>query len=185
MTFKKAFLPAGLIVAIAAALAIDIGSGAVKVLVPWRPLLVVVIFLINGYQTRLRDAPRSGRFAGAFLFAAVVTLIAAPWLGRGMAGLLRMSTTMTLGLIVMSAVPSTLSSGIVLTEVAGGNSLWALILTIGLNLLGVFTVPFMLAWCYQAEGNIEISSSFSCGCWHRLSPGCSSSGSSATGNSCR
>jgi len=156
MTFKKAFLPAGLVVAIAAALAVDLGERATGGLMPLRPWLVITIFLINGYQTRLRDAPRSLRFAAAFLTAAVLTLLAAPWLGRSMAGVLGMSGAMALGLIVMSSVPSTLSSGIVLTEVTGGNSLWALILTIGLNGLGVLTIPFVLKLCLRTAAEVEV-----------------------------
>ncbi len=158
MNFKKLFLPSGLILAIAAALLVAVPQGAIEVLSPLKGWLVIIIFLINGYQTRLRDAPRSPRFVGAFVFAAMLTLIGAPWLGRGVGDLLGMSSVMALGLIVMSSVPSTLSSGIVLTDVAGGNTLWALILTIGLNVLGVFTVPFMLAWCLQAT-DVEVSSS--------------------------
>ncbi|NLF31130.1 MAG: bile acid:sodium symporter [Planctomycetes bacterium] len=144
---KRLFLPVGLVVAIAAALAVPMPEGVVKHLDRLRPWLVVTIFLINGYQTRLADAPRGWKFPLTFAVLAILTLGLGPLLGRGTAEVMRMPEAMALGLVVMAAVPSTLSSGIVLTEVSGGNGLWALMLTIGLNILGVFTIPFMLAWC--------------------------------------
>jgi sodium/bile acid cotransporter 7 len=61
-----------------------------------------------------------------------------------------------MGLIIISAVPPTLSSGIVITEVSQGNTIVALFLTVSLNLLGIFTLPFMLDFCLKAVGPVDI-----------------------------
>ncbi|MFW6155047.1 MAG: bile acid:sodium symporter [Planctomycetota bacterium] len=156
--FKRLFLPTGLVVAIAAALAVPLPGGVVEALGKLRPWLVVTIFLINGYQTRLGDTPRGWTFPLTFAVVAVLTLGAGPWLGRGVAELYGLEAAVMLGLVVMASMPSTLSSGIVLTEVAGGNALWALMLTVGLNILGVFTIPFMLVWAApQASGEAAVA----------------------------
>ncbi len=144
--FKRLFLPIGLVAAIAAALAVPLPAGVVAALGWFRPWLVITIFLVNGYQTRLSEAPRGWTFPLTFATVAVLTLGAGPWLGRGVAELYGLPAAVALGLVVMAAMPPTLSSGIVLTEVAGGNGLWALMLTVGINLVGVFAIPFMLAW---------------------------------------
>ena len=49
-----------------------------------------------------------------------------------------------MGLVVIASMPPTLSSGVILTENAGGHTVWAMLLTILLNLAGIFTVPFVL-----------------------------------------
>lgn len=50
-----------------------------------------------------------------------------------------------LGLAVFACMPTTLSSGVLLTRQAKGNFALALLLTVTTNLLGVITVPFMLS----------------------------------------
>ena len=50
------------------------------------------------------------------------------------------------GLVVFYTVPTTISSGVVLTEQAEGNVALALLLTVVSNIVGVFTIPVMLQW---------------------------------------
>ena len=54
-------------------------------------------------------------------------------------------------------MPTTLSSGIALTQQARGNVALALLLTVSTNLLGIFTVPFVLAHLLGAVGQVELS----------------------------
>ncbi|WCJ41812.1 Sodium Bile acid symporter family [Euphorbia peplus] len=49
------------------------------------------------------------------------------------------------GLAVFCCMPTTLSSGVALTQLAGGNPALALALTVASNLLGVLTVPFWIS----------------------------------------
>lgn len=49
------------------------------------------------------------------------------------------------GLAIFCCMPTTLSSGVALTQLVGGNSALALAMTVLSNLLGIFVVPFSLS----------------------------------------
>jgi predicted Na+-dependent transporter len=51
----------------------------------------------------------------------------------------------TAGLAIFCCVPTTLTSGVSLTQLAGANTALALALTVTSNLLGIFTMPYMLS----------------------------------------
>ncbi|EFJ43689.1 hypothetical protein VOLCADRAFT_106693 [Volvox carteri f. nagariensis] len=56
---------------------------------------------------------------------------------------------LALGLLVFACMPTTLSSGVALTQVLGGNTALALLLTISTNMASVFTLPFVLPWAMK------------------------------------
>ncbi|RID74490.1 hypothetical protein BRARA_B01586 [Brassica rapa] len=49
------------------------------------------------------------------------------------------------GLGIFCCMPTTLSSGVALTHLAGGNSALALAVTVASNLLGILTIPFWVS----------------------------------------
>ena len=150
------FLPAGLVLAIVLALlapqpgSVLNGTGLVLGLVP-------LIFLVNGYQTRLDRLALRRRFVGVLAFGVVVGLLLSPFLGLGAAVLLGLPASAALGLVVMASMPPTLSSGVILTENAGGHTLWAMLLTILLNLAGIFTIPFVLGLTLELGGEVAVA----------------------------
>jgi hypothetical protein len=150
------FLPVGLVLAILFALAApDPGralnaTGLVTALVP-------LIFLINGYQTRLDMLSLGGRFLAVLASGAVLGLLLSPFLGLAAATLLGLPAAAALGLVVMASMPPTLSSGVILVENAGGHTLWAMLLTILLNLAGIFTIPFMLDLTLEAGAEVAVA----------------------------
>lgn len=156
MSFKQAFLPVGLVVAIVAALVAP-GAGVAMQEAGMIAVFVIIIFLVNGWEFRLTGTRVGGGLWSALLLSAALSLLAGPfvglWTGRLFGGDPRLLT----GLVVMSAVPVTLSSAIVMSEISGGNRAWALLMTIGLNLAGIFTLPFMLNLTLGASGLIDIS----------------------------
>ncbi|MEJ1383926.1 MAG: bile acid:sodium symporter [Candidatus Sedimenticola sp. (ex Thyasira tokunagai)] len=123
-------------------------------LIPW---MVVTIFLVNGYQTRLHQLAGQSRLIKTLLIAIVINLILSPLIGFSVASLINLSAGATLGLILVASVPTTLSSAIVLTRIAGGDAVKALMLTILLNLIGVFSLPFTLQLLLEGGGIIELS----------------------------
>jgi sodium/bile acid cotransporter 7 len=150
------FLPIGLIAAVAAAWLVP-GPGAWLKdagLVPW---LVATIFLVNGYQIRLRETPVNRSLLLAFAALTALTLIAGPAMGTAAARLAALPGPLAVGLIVIAAMPSTLSSAIVMTEVARGNTAWALMLTLALNVAGIVIVPFTLAVALHLGGEVALS----------------------------
>ncbi|ANG64132.1 bile acid:sodium symporter [Marinobacterium aestuarii] len=138
------FLPLGLCLAIVAALLLP-GPGVALNQLGLPALLVALIFLINGMQTRLSGLRPEPRFGATFVAAALISLLLSPLLGWFIVRGSGVDASLGLGLLVMALVPPTLSSCIVLTRVAGGKAIWALFLTLGLNFLGILTIPLLLS----------------------------------------
>lgn len=150
------FFPVGLLLALAAAM-LQPGPGAMLEqmgLVPW---MVVTIFLVNGYQVDLGRLPRGGKLLPAAILGLLISLLISPVVGLAVVSVLGLPVGVSLGLVVMATVPPTLSSGIVMTGMAGGNVAKALFLTMLLNLVGVFTVPFMLELTLGSAGLVSLS----------------------------
>jgi len=147
---KKLFLPVGMLIVIALSFLYP-APGVMMKGMGLNNLLIVAIFLVCGWQTDVDNLRYDHRMGLIFVAGAVLTLGVAPWLAVGLTRVLRIAELPAIGLIVMSAVPPTLSSGIVMTANAGGNVLLSLSLTIGYNLLGVVTLPLMLTWCLSGD----------------------------------
>ena len=158
--FKKLYLPVGMIVMLILAL-IEPQSGLWIKKLQWTEtiklsnLFIVLIFLVCGWQTSMEGMKFDRKFAFLFVSGAVVSLAVSPWIAMGIARLLQLPELPVVGLVVISAVPPTLSSGIVLTETAEGNTFLSMMLTIGYNLLGVFTLPVMLSWILASSGSVD------------------------------
>jgi len=140
---KTYFLPVGLLVSLMVSLFMPQPGIFLKELglIPW---CVIVIFFVNGYQTELKELPRGSAFVYTLIVTAILSLVVSPFLGLLTANMLQLSLGLTLGLLVKSVVPSTLSTCIVMTKLAGGRGSWALMMTVIINILGVFSIPFML-----------------------------------------
>lgn len=123
-------------------------------LIPW---MVVIIFLINGYQTRLRQIPKEKSLIVTALLAIAINLLLSPFIGLFLATRSGLPDGAALGLVVMASVPATLSSGIVMTQLAGGDGTKALALTILLNLCGVFILPITLQATLGTAGIVALS----------------------------
>ncbi|MBU0960636.1 MAG: bile acid:sodium symporter [Proteobacteria bacterium] len=152
---RQLFLPLGLILAVLCGLLMP-SAGTFLAENSGLKILVFIIFVVSGFQTGSKGFSLDRRLLALFLTAAIISLIIAPVLGLLFAKLLHFPPALAIGLIIISAVPPTLSSGIVIAEVSGGNAVLALFLTVSLNLLGIFTMPFMLDLCLKAAGPIDI-----------------------------
>lgn len=153
---KGLFLPAGLILSFISAWFIPEPGTTLKELglIPW---MVITIFLINGYQTNLKEIPRDRSFFSALIFGGIISLIIGPLIGLGVAEIFALPAGLALGLIVKATVPPTLSTCIVMTQLTNGFPLWALVMTVTLNIVGVFTIPFMLGMTLGGSTEITIS----------------------------
>ena len=140
--FKKLFLPVGMLVAVALAFIVPepgIWFKSLK-LNNW---LIIAIFLVCGWQTTA-DLKFDRKFLLVFVTGALITLIAAPFAGWGIAKGFHLDPLSAAGLMVIAAMPPTLSSGVVMTGTAGGNTLLAMTVTIGYSFIGVFILPVIL-----------------------------------------
>ena len=158
--FRKLFLPLGIAVSIAISFIWPEPGIAFKALrygeyLTANNLMIVITFLVCGWNVDVGATRFDRKFAFLFLGGAIMALIISPLIGVGVAKIFRLAALPATGLIVAAAMPPTLSSGIVLTETANGNSLLSILMTVGYNLLSVTTIPLMLALCISSEGEID------------------------------
>lgn len=106
--------------------------------------VIVLIFFFSGLILNARQI-RSGvmDFEGV-LIALVLIFLVSP-LSAALFGLAPLDTGVKLGIFLVAAMPSTLSSGVVMTGGSGGNMAHALVITILANGLSVFTIPVALS----------------------------------------
>lgn len=153
---NRYFLPVGLLLALLAAMLYP-GPGTMLQqlgLIPW---MVVTIFLVNGYQINLNLVPRGRKLLAASAVAVAINLLVSPFIALMLVSALALPVGVATGLVVMATVPPTLTAGIIMTQIAGGNVPKALFLTILLNLIGVFTIPFMLHLTLDRVGLVPVS----------------------------
>ena len=152
--FKKLFLPVGMIAAILLSFALpSIGIAMKKTL--GSNLFIVLIFLICGWRTKFGEMKFDRKFLRDFLLCGLMALIISPLIGLGLGKVMRLDEAAILGLIIISCVPPTLSSGIVMAETAGGNVLLAMMMTVIFNLVGVISMPLVITLCVSGASNID------------------------------
>ncbi len=152
---RQLFLPSGLILSVLFSLTLP-SAGLFLADNNGLKILVFIIFLVSGHQTG-RNALALDRRLGTIFFAAIlISLVLGPLLGLFAGRILNYPFYLAMGLIITGTVPPTLSSGVVITEVSGGNTSLALFLTISLNLLGIISIPFILDLFLKAAGPVDI-----------------------------
>jgi solute carrier family 10 (sodium/bile acid cotransporter), member 7 len=115
------------------------------------PTVIFSIFFLSGLildPAALRAGLREGR---ATLAVLGVIFIAGPLVGAILTAL-PMPEGVRIGLILVAIMPTTLSSGIVMTGAAGGRMAHALVVTVAANALAVVTVPATLPLLLGAAG---------------------------------
>jgi len=85
------------------------------------------------------------------LIALGVIFIAAPVIGACFA-IMPLDTSIRIGLFLVAVMPTTLSSGVVMTGAAGGNMAHALAITIVSNGLSILTIPLTLSLLLEQIG---------------------------------
>ena len=124
-------------------------------------LIIVFIFFLSGFALspeQLKDGLLD--FKG-LLLAFMVIFIVAP-VAAILFGLAPLGTGIIIGLFLVAIMPSTLSSGVVMTAAAGGNPGHALVTTLCANIVSVFTIPYSLSLLLMAIGesaSVEIDKS--------------------------
>jgi solute carrier family 10 (sodium/bile acid cotransporter), member 7 len=114
-------------------------------------VVIFFIFLFSGLMLET-DHIRSGlRDIRGILFAMALIFIVSPVLAIFM-GMTPLSLGAKIGLFLVAAMPTTLSSGVVMTGAAGGNTAHALVITILANSLAVLTVPISLSLMLRTVG---------------------------------
>ncbi|XP_077241254.1 sodium Bile acid symporter family [Tasmannia lanceolata] len=103
------------------------------------------IFLISGLMLRSGDIGVAAEAWLAGLFGLGSILFCSPFLSSLILKLQLAPQEFVTGLAIFCCMPTTLSSGVALTQLVGGNSALALAMTVMSNLLGILIVPFSLS----------------------------------------
>lgn len=153
---RTQFLPLGLVVAAVVGLACP-GPGRFMATLPTQHLAVSVIFLCSGLLLRTDEIRAALAAWKATVWGALVILLLTPVIGALIAFRLPLAPPYQLGLALFCCMPTTLSSGIALTGQARGNVALAVLLTALTNLVGIFTVPFLLTALIGSLSEVELS----------------------------
>ncbi|MDP7395339.1 MAG: bile acid:sodium symporter, partial [Lentisphaeria bacterium] len=160
MTFiKKQFLPLGLIVAAIIGITLP-APGIWMSQMPTALVAVTIIFLISGLVLKTDDIKVALGAWTATLWGCSSILLVTPAIGVCLAMWIPMDGSLKLGLALFCCMPTTLSSGVVLTTQARGNVAMALLLTVMTNIGGVFVVPFVIVIAIgnmTGDSQIELS----------------------------
>ena len=116
---------------------------------------IVLIFFLSGIALDAGQIRKGITDYTGTLLALILIFGIAPALAMVFA-LLPLATGIVLGLYLVAVMPSTLSSGVVMTGSAGGNMAHALLITIIANSLAVVTIPVSLDFLAGARGDIKV-----------------------------
>ncbi len=153
---RRQMLPVGLITVALIGLLWPTPGRAMAEL-PTQYVAVSIIFLCSGLLLRTDEILAAISAWPATLWGMISILFVTPAIGVAVALQAPLDDSFRLGLALFCCMPTTLSSGIALTSQAKGNTALALLLTVSTNLLGVFTIPFVLAVALGAVGSVTLS----------------------------
>ena len=112
---------------------------------------VILIFFFSGLLLE-SDQIRSGvKDIKGTLGALSIIFLISP-LAALLPGYLPLDTGVKIGMFIVAVMPTTLSSGVVMTGAAGGNMAHALVITILSNGLAVFSIPLVLSFLLNLVG---------------------------------
>ncbi|KAL8090249.1 putative sodium/metabolite cotransporter BASS4, chloroplastic [Apium graveolens] len=114
------------------------------------------IFSIAGLTLRTEEIGATTEAWPVGLFGLVSILLLTPLFSRLIMQLHLQPQEFVTGLAIFSCMPTTLSSGVALTRLIGGNSALALAMTVISNLLGILIVPFSISRFIAAGVGISI-----------------------------
>jgi sodium/bile acid cotransporter 7 len=118
---------------------------------------VILIFFFSGLILNA-DQIKSGLIdIKGILITLVIIFLVAPMTAAGF-GLGSLDTGIKIGLFLVAVMPTTLTSGVVMTGSAGGNIAQALVITIMANGLAVFTIPVSLPLLLNLIGGTTLVS---------------------------
>lgn len=118
-------------------------------------LVIFFIFLFSGLTLDGRLLRKGLVDLGATLTALAVIFVFSPLVVL-LFCFFPLDIQILTGLFLVAVMPSTLSSGVVMTDAAGGNSAHALFVTILANALAVFTIPLILGLLLPLIGDSQV-----------------------------
>lgn len=107
-------------------------------------VMIFLIFVFSGLLIEGHQIRAGIRDVRSTVLALVLIFVVAPLIALALL-VLPLETGVALGFFIVAVMPTTLSSGIVMTGVAGGNMAHALFVTIISNFVSIVSIPFVLS----------------------------------------
>jgi sodium/bile acid cotransporter 7 len=118
-------------------------------------VVIVLIFFFSGLILEIRQIKSGIMEAKSIAAALIVIFLVAPVIAA-LIGALHLNTGVLIGIFLVAVMPTTLSSGVVMTGAAGGNMAQALAITILANGLAIFTIPVALSLLLNLLGGSAV-----------------------------
>ena len=115
-------------------------------------IVVFLIFIASGLLLEVEQVKAGVKDVIGTIAALVVIFVIAPLAAVAFSHL-PLEPQVVIGIFLVAVMPTTLSSGVVMTGAAGGNTAHALFITILANTLAVFTVPITLSMLLSLIGD--------------------------------
>ena len=113
--------------------------------------VIFLVFLFSGMLLNPRLIRSGLSDVSGTLISLALIFLAAPAIAA-LAGLTPLQTGVAIGLFLVAVMPTTMSSGVVMSGAAGGNPAHALFITILANILCMFTIPLTLPLLLNLTG---------------------------------
>jgi sodium/bile acid cotransporter 7 len=107
-------------------------------------VMIFSIFIFSGLLIESDQIKAGVKDVKSTVLSLAVIIVFAP-LSALLLSFLPLETGVVIGLFIVAVMPTTLSSGIVMTGIAGGNMAHALFVTILSNLIAIFSIPVVLS----------------------------------------
>lgn len=117
--------------------------------------VIVLIFFFSGLILNARQIRSGVMDIKGIIAALIVIFLVAPVIGA-LFGAIPIDTGVVIGIFLVAVMPTTLSSGVVMTGAAGGNMAQALVITILANGVAVFTIPVVLSLLLNLVGGTTV-----------------------------
>ena len=117
--------------------------------------VICMVFFCSGLVLRREQIREGLRDVKGVGMALGVIFVVAP-LAAFIIGGLPLDPAVRIGLFLVSVMPTTLSSGVVMTGASGGNMAHALLITVVANSMSTVTIPFSLSLLLQTAGSVPI-----------------------------
>lgn len=114
-------------------------------------LVIIFIFFLSGLVLDGRLLKKGLSDTTGTLLALALIFVISPLAAVALC-VLPLPMELEVGLLLVAVMPTTLTSGVVMTNAAGGNMAHALLITIIASTCAVFTIPIVLSWCLPAAG---------------------------------
>ncbi len=118
-------------------------------------VVIVLIFFFSGLILDARQI-RSGLMDVKGIAAALIIIFLVAPVVAALCKAIPLDTGVLIGIFLVAVMPTTLSSGVVMTGAAGGNMAQALAITILANGLAVFTIPVALSLLLELLGGSAV-----------------------------